>query len=99
MGKHKNLLFGSFWLIILFSVPAFLMFSFDCTSIKEETEQEQDAPKIPFGDPFILLYEDKYYAYGTQSADDIEVYISNDLHTWQDMAVVKNGLALHKDDV
>jgi hypothetical protein len=56
MGRHKDLLFGSFLVIILFPVPAFLMFSFNCGSIKAAAEKEQDAPKIPFGDSFILFH-------------------------------------------
>jgi hypothetical protein len=26
---------------------------------------------LPFGDPFIMLHEEKYYAYGTSSPDGI----------------------------
>ncbi|MFZ5431501.1 MAG: glycoside hydrolase family 43 protein [Bacteroidota bacterium] len=55
--------------------------------------------KVPFGDPFILLHEGTYYAYGTHGADGIEVYVSDDLLTWRGPVGVKNGLALHKDDV
>ncbi|MDR2040157.1 MAG: glycoside hydrolase family 43 protein [Bacteroidales bacterium] len=51
--------------------------------------------KIPFGDPFILLHEGTYYAYGTLAADGIAVYTSNDLMEWEPV----EKLALHKDDV
>lgn len=54
---------------------------------------------VPLGDPFIMLHEGKYYAYGTNAADGISVYVSDDLHTWKVPAEAKNGLALHKDDV
>lgn len=50
--------------------------------------------KIPFGDPFIMLYKDIYYAYGTSEADGIAVYTSKDLISWK-----KNkNLVLHKND-
>lgn len=49
-----------------------------------------------FGDPFILLHNDTYYAYGTYAEDGIAVYISQDLLTWE--AVPGNRLALDKKD-
>ena len=52
--------------------------------------------KVLFGDPFILLHEDTYYAYGTFADDGIAVYVSDDLLTWQ--GVAGNRLALDKRD-
>ena len=49
---------------------------------------------MPFGDPFILLHEGTYYAYGTHADDGIEVYTSDDLQTWK-----YKGMALQKKDV
>ncbi len=49
-----------------------------------------------FGDPFILLHEDTYYAYGTAEEDGIGVYVSQDLLSWE--AVPGNRLALNKQD-
>ena len=54
---------------------------------------------VPLGDPFILLYEGKYYAYGTHAADGIAVFVSDDLKTWSVPKQAKNGLALNKGDV
>lgn len=51
--------------------------------------------KVPLGDPFIMLWEGKYYAYGTYSDDGIAVFVSDDLIQWSST----NSLALHKDDV
>lgn len=51
--------------------------------------------KVPLGDPFIMLWEGKYYAYGTYSPDGIAVFVSDDLVTWSSTT----SLALHKDDV
>ncbi|MGV3764106.1 glycoside hydrolase family 43 protein [Parapedobacter sp.] len=48
------------------------------------------------GDPFILLHDDTYYAYGTYAGDGIAVYVSQDLLTWE--AVQGNRLALDKKD-
>lgn len=49
---------------------------------------------IPLADPFILLYDDVYYAYGTNAADGIEVYTSENLKEWHKIP----ELALHKDN-
>ena len=49
--------------------------------------------EVPLADPFIMLYEDTYYAYGTHSDNGIEVYVSDDLETWE-----YEGLALDKKD-
>lgn len=54
---------------------------------------------VPLGDPFIMLHEGKYYAYGTLAEDGIAVFESNDLISWSVPKVAKNGLALQKDNV
>lgn len=80
-------------LAVSFSVPA-------CSSgsmgTKPEDAQEPVEAKVPFGDPFILLHGGTYYAYGTEAADGIAVYVSDDLLVWE--RVEGNRLALHKDD-
>ncbi|MBF6596923.1 MAG: glycoside hydrolase family 43 protein [Fermentimonas sp.] len=53
---------------------------------------------VQLADPFIMLFEDTYYAYGTGASDGIEVMISSDLKTWRKVNNDLNGLALHKDD-
>ncbi|MCE1198661.1 MAG: glycoside hydrolase family 43 protein [Marinilabiliales bacterium] len=54
---------------------------------------------VLLGDPFILNWEGKYYAYGTSSPDGIVVYESEDLKSWRVPAGARNGLALDKADV
>ena len=49
--------------------------------------------QVPLADPYILLDGDTYYAYGTNDANGIRCYSSNDLRTW-----TYEGLALHKDN-
>ncbi|MBE8714090.1 glycoside hydrolase family 43 protein [Sphingobacterium hungaricum] len=49
-----------------------------------------------FGDPFILLHENTYYAYGTAAEDGIEVLTSTDLINWERP---NTKLALSKNDV
>lgn len=66
--------------------------------VDAETRVRVDA-KIPFGDPFIMLWKDKYYAYGTLSPDGIAVYVSDDLLTWNVPDEVPDALALNKADV
>lgn len=58
-----------------------------------EAQNESIDKRIKLADPFILLDNGTYYAYGTHGRRGIEFYTSNDLKTWQ-----KGGLALHKDD-
>ena len=48
---------------------------------KEKTAYEFEFP-VNFGDPFIVLHENTYYAYGTNADNGIEVYTSDDLEYW-----------------
>jgi len=59
------------------------------------------APVKPLmlADPFILSDGTYYYAYGTNSANGIEVYKSTDLKKWEGpCGNCEQGLALHKDN-
>lgn len=76
--------------LILYSSTLLILFS--CKSVAD-TDQ-----LVPLADPFILLYEDTYYAYGTGAADGIEVMISKDLKQWSRVNNDCGGLALHKND-
>ncbi len=38
---------------------------------------------LPIADPYILFYNDTYYAYGTSRADGFEVYSSKDMKSWE----------------
>ncbi len=49
-------------------------------NVSEESSERQ---KVPFGDPFIMLYQGTYYAYGTHASEGIEVYTSDDLKEWE----------------
>lgn len=62
-------------------------------------QQSAAMEKVPFGDPFIMLWEGKYYAYGTLSSDGIAVLVSDDLLTWSAPEGFSGGLALNKSDV
>lgn len=56
--------------------------------------------KVPLADPFILLYDGVYYAYGTGAAEGIEVWTSRDLVSWKRAkGGACGGLALHRADV
>ncbi len=61
--------------------------------------QNNSGSPVYFGDPFILLHDSTYYAYGTGAADGISVYVSQDLETWKKPEGVPGGLALSKADV
>ena len=56
--------------------------------------------KVPLADPFILLYDGVYYAYGTGAASGIEVWVSRDMVSWErGEGGAREGLALHREDV
>ena len=86
------------------SITFCLAFSFAalCFSSEPTSTEPTPVPKVVprnifFGDPFIMLHDGVYYAYGTQSSDGIKVYISDDLLTWR--ITPQRRLALDKKDV
>ena len=55
--------------------------------------------RVPFADPYILLHDGVYYAYGNSSPNGIATAVSTDLEHWVlGRGKSKEGLALHKDD-
>jgi len=73
--------------------------SYSCSKDEPGQEPEPVVSKVPLGDPFIMLHDGKYYAYGTLSENGIAVFVSDDLQTWSVPAGVPGGLALKKEDV
>lgn len=63
------------------------------------SRQAENLRPVHLGDPFILLHEGKYYAYGTHAANGIEVWLSDDLKEWEKPSGLLDGLALNKKDV
>lgn len=57
------------------------------------SETTETIRPVPLADPFILLHDDVYYAYGTHAENGIEVYVSTDLKTWsfRDLALKKEN--------
>ena len=49
---------------------------------------------VTLGDPFIMLHDGKYYAYGTVDENGIAVYTSDNLEKWKR----EQTLALHKNN-
>lgn len=71
--------------------------AFSCANndnASEEPPVKGEGAIVPLGDPFIMLHNNKYYAYGTHSDSGIEVYISDDLKIWEKQP----RLALSKED-
>lgn len=94
MNKYrymKQLIFSCF--LMVGALSSCQSCSSEYKNPEEIVVQETETPLF-FGDPFILLYEDTYYAYGTNAGDGIEVYTSDDLQTWK-----YRGMALDKKDV
>jgi len=65
---------------------------------QNSVDQEKVYTRVPFGDPFIMLWVGKYYAYGTNARDRFIAYVSNVLLTWSIPSGLKNGLVLDKAD-
>lgn len=84
--------------IILLSCLLTAASGYSCSKDNSEIT-EPAGSKVPLGDPFIMLWEGVYYAYGTYSSDGIVVYVSDDLQTWRVPEGIPGGLALHKEDV
>lgn len=53
--------------------------------------QERQPSQVPLADPYILIEDDYYYAYGTHAENGIEVWRSKDLASWE-----YKGLALSR---
>lgn len=75
--------------------------SYSCSGDGQGQEQETgtEISKVPLGDPFIMLWEGQYYAYGTLSENGIAVFVSDDLLNWSVPDNVPGGLVLNKADV
>ena len=86
----KKLIF--IWLLMLETLTSCQSCSSEYKNVNEIIVEELEIP-VPLGDPFILLHNGTYYAYGTHSDEGIEVYISDNLKTWK-----YKGLALNKKD-
>ena len=56
-------------------------FAFHLMAQQPSGSNQPEIRKVPFGDPFIMLWEGTYYAYGTQSDQGIAMYVSDDLLT------------------
>ncbi|MEL7586250.1 MAG: glycoside hydrolase family 43 protein [Prolixibacteraceae bacterium] len=88
----RQLLFLSFLLLLTFS-------GHSCSKDEPGQVPEPVVSKVPLGDPFIMLYEGQYYAYGTLSENGIAVFVSDDLQNWSAPDNLPGGLALKKEDV
>lgn len=77
----------------------FLLLLADLSAYCQQTTEMNGIKKVPLGDPFIMLWNGTYYAYGTQSPDGIVVYVSDDLMNWSVPSDISGGLALRKADV
>jgi len=92
MMKICNRLVVMFLLLNVFAFTA-------CSQSKDDEPVTVQTQKVPLGDPFILLYNNTYYAYGTFAEGGIAVFESDDLKTWSVPAGVPSGLALKRGDV
>ena len=75
-----------FWQIAVVVVAMFSMAGV-------EAQNTQEDKRVRLADPFILLDNGTYYAYGTHNRNGIGYYTSSDLKNWS-----YGGVALHKDD-
>jgi len=66
----------------IFYIILFISSALTACANKDKSDFVYEAP-VPLGDPFIMLYENTYYAYGTNAENGIEVYTSDDLASWK----------------
>lgn len=60
--------------------------------VAEQTVVLNNPIPVKYGDPFLLHASDgKYYLYGTSLGDGFEVYVSEDLQTWESGGQVYKG--------
>ena len=78
--------------ILLFTSFALFTLLTSCDD-NDESDFTFNSP-IAIADPFILLHNGTYYAYGTAAADGIEVYHSQDMKFWKK----ESTLALDKSN-
>lgn len=90
--RHKYIV-----LFILLNIFSFSSCT-DASAKKENILKDPHKNLLTLADPFILLYNNVYYAYGTGAEDGIEVMTSDNLINWEKAAGSKDGLALHKDN-
>src|SRR5690554_5844402 len=83
MKKYRYLLFICFFVVVS-----------SCKGTDKPEETIHNPAPVRLADPFIMLHDDVYYAYGTNANDGIEVYTSDDLKEWKKAS----ELALHKDN-
>lgn len=64
-----------------------------CGGSDDNTEEEKGGENgsytiltnyLPIADPYIMLYNNKYYAYGTKVGTGFNVYVSDDLKYWKE---------------
>lgn len=82
-------------IILIFTV---MLISISCEKYEPYTEEMQlnIRESVPLADPFIILHDDMYYAYGTIApSNGFKVYTSENLESWR----LENDFVLYKDDV
>jgi beta-xylosidase len=75
----------------LISILLISILTIACNSSKSDLKENGNIGKditivsenVPIADPFILLYNNTYYAYGTGSNRGFEVFYSDNLHSWK----------------
>lgn len=94
-------IFNRFFILIILFVISLQVYSCKKGELSDQplTDNPEQIVKVPFGDPFIMLWEGIYYAYGTNANDGIAVFTSTDLQTWNIPEGAAAGLALNKAHV
>ena len=69
------------YLFLLATLASCQSCSSDYKDVDDIVVEGVETPVL-LGDPFIMLHDGTYYAYGTHADEGIEVYTSDDLKTW-----------------
>lgn len=68
--------------LIILLIILFLHTSYSCSTIPFDSYDDIDIAGVSLADPFIILSDTTYYAYGTYGGNGFYVYSSNDLINW-----------------
>ena len=78
------------YLFLLATLASCQSCSSDYKDVDDIVVEGVETPVL-LGDPFIMLHDGTYYAYGTHADEGIEVYTSDDLKTWKYKGRIFNG--------
>ena len=86
--------------ITLFLTTVCMLLCCSGTNPSKRSNEDVAPQRIPLADPYILLHEGIYYAYGTFAENGIAAWTSTDLKSWKRAkGLAPEDLVMHRRDV